>query len=358
MDCDFRLGCLIGCVFCYYRWVEGAAEYFGTGKLKDLCSPEELAEALSASPLVRKDRDPIMLCARGDASFQVGEVSAFLAAFKHRNPVFVLHRGYFGPRQLDAFAGDPRVVFATTLTPRGRELGWTRVDEFRQLEGIGFLLENGVHPRRISVEVGPINEVNAGRAAELLGRLEGLGLEFAVYRGVSVGSFRVLPSEEQLRRVGFLTTQEASAPEGHAYYRIKNVLAAGVEEKIKAAAGRMRLHRFTGTLYRDEFGVSVAYNRNNRWRRELGLFGAADPALIGGFVEQLGFPVEGVEATEEGYLVRLGGGACATEDVAMTAGAEFGTSVLFDRYRIAPTPEDLRFYVERGFVPALPGVGA
>ncbi|WP_220211298.1 hypothetical protein [Reticulibacter mediterranei] len=38
----------------------------------------------------------------------------------------------------------------------------------------------------------------------------------------------------------------------------------------------------------------------------------------------------------------------ATEDVAMTVGAEFESSILFDRYRITPTITDLQFYMQQG----------
>lgn len=139
-------------------------------------------------------------------------------------------------------------------------------------------------------------------------------------------------------------------PAGHAYYRIKNALSEEVEEKLRDAVRRMRLHRFTGTLYRDEFSMDIAYNRNNRWRKDLGQFGKADPQGIAGYVEQLGLPVESVEETPEGYLVRLDEGIFATEDIAMTVGAEFNTSVLFDRYRIAPTLDDLEIYKRNSLV--------
>lgn len=164
VDCDIVMGCTIGCQFCYYRWVAGAIEYFGTGYLKELCLPEKLAEVLEKSRLVRKDRDGIMLCARSDGSIQIDRIAAFLRAFKLRNPIFVLHRGYFGPHQLEAFGEDERVVFSTTLTPCGKDFGWTPVDESRQIEGIAYLLYSGIPPRRISVEVGPINERNVSRA--------------------------------------------------------------------------------------------------------------------------------------------------------------------------------------------------
>ncbi|KXG74858.1 hypothetical protein AN618_21500 [Fervidicola ferrireducens] len=350
IDCDIVMGCMIGCKFCYYRWVGGTDDLIGTGRTKALCLPNGLAEILEASKLVRKDKDGIMLCARSDGSVQVRKIEAFLKAYRYKNPIFILHRGYFGPRQLDAFSWDERVVFSTTLTPRGRELDWTPIDERKQLKGIEYLLKKGILPRRISVEVGPINEHNVDRAVDILKELEKLGLEFATYRGVSVGTFGLPSPEDGLKGIGFLTTQKRKAPGGHAYYKIKNVLAERLEEKIRTSVQRLRLHRFTGTLYRDEFGMDVAYNRNNRWRKELGMFKKADVDALAGYIESLGLPVKGIDETPEGYFVRLKDEYCATEDIAMTVGAEFNTCVLFDGYRPAPTMEDLKLYFERGLI--------
>lgn len=352
VDCDIVMGCTIGCKLCYYRWVEGTDDLIGTGRTKALCSPNGLAEILEASKLVRKDKDGIMLCARSDGSIQVKEIERFLKAYRYRNPIFVLHRGYLGAKQLEAFAWDERVIFSTTLTPKGRELGWTPIAEVLQLKGIEYLLQEGISPRRISVEVGPINEHNVDRAVDILKELEKLGLEFATYRGVSVGTFRLPSPEEGLKDIGFLTSQKHEAPEGHAYYKIKNVLSEQLEEKIRTSVQRLRLHRFTGTLYRDEFGMDVAYNRNNRWRKELGMFEKADVDALAGYIESLGLPVKGIDETPEGYFVRLKDEYCATEDIAMTVGAEFNTCVLFDKYRPAPTMEDLELYSGKGLIPS------
>jgi len=53
-----------------------------------------------------------------------------------------------------------------------------------------------------------------------------------------------------------------------------------------------------------------------------------------------------IRETPEGYYVELPEPDIATEDLAMTVGAEFRTSVLFNRYRIAPSLSNLRFYRE------------
>jgi len=350
VDCDIVMGCSIGCQFCYYRWVAGASEYFGTGKLYPLCSPEELAEILETSRIVRKDKDGIMMCARSDGSIQLNKVEAFLRAFRYYNLIFLLHRGYFDRRQLEAFEADKRVIFCTTLTPAGKQLGWTPIDEYKQLEGISFLVQNGVSPRRISVEVGPINENNINQAVDILQKLQDIGLEFATYRGVSVGMFEMPSPENELINKGFLTTQKPNA-EDHAYYHIKNFLTPELQAKLCGAVNKMRLHRFTGTLYRDEFGLDIAYNRKNRRRKELGPFPEADLSAIRQYVANLGYPVEKVEKTSEGYLVTLDPTSPAvTEDVAMTVGAEFNTCVVFNKYKIAPDMEDVKLYAKQKII--------
>ena len=98
--------------------------------------------------------------------------------------------------------------------------------------------------------------------------------------------------------------------------------------------------------------MDVAYNRNNRWRKELGMFEKADVDALAGYIESLGLPVKGIDETPEGYFVRLKDEYCATEDIAMTVGAEFNTCVLFDKYRPAPTMEDLELYSGKGLIPS------
>jgi len=128
---------------------------------------------------------------------------------------------------------------------------------------------------------------------------------------------------------------------------MKNWLAAEVEEAVLRTAAEcgLKVHRHTGTLYRDEFGMPVAYNRNNRSRSdELGPWEKADPQKIGEYLRWLGFHPISLRETEEGYRVDLPEGEIATEDIAMTVGAEFKTSVIYNNHRIAPALGDLRFY--------------
>ena len=137
---------------------------------------------------------------------------------------------------------------------------------------------------------------------------------------------------------------------------MKNWLAPEVEEKLLRAGEEagMRLHRFTGTLYKKEYGVPVAYNRHNRWRRELGQWRRVDPARLNAYLRWLGYHPVSIKETKDGYLVELPENEVATEDVTMTVGAEFRTSVLFNRHRIAPTLSDLRFYAENRLFWPLP----
>jgi len=128
---------------------------------------------------------------------------------------------------------------------------------------------------------------------------------------------------------------------------MKNWLAKEVEEAVLRTAAEcgLKVHRHTGTLYRDEFGMPVAYNRNNRSRSdELGPWEKANPQKISEYLRWLGFHPISIRETKEGYRVELPKGETATEDIAMTVGAEFQTSVVYNNHRIAPTLNDLRFY--------------
>lgn len=292
---------------------------------------------------------------------QVEEITRFLKAFPYKNLVFVLHRGYFGRRQLEEWGGDERLIYCTTITPKPPETGpgsWTPIRPERQLEGIQFLLKHGIPHWRISVMTGPFNTNNVDAGVSLIEKLGEMGFQFATYRGCSVGNFGVAPDEERLRREGFLDgkQEEQSSPVGHDYYRMKNWLHPSVEEKLLRAGERagMRLYRHTGLLYKEEYKVPVAYNRNNRWRRELGQWEKVDVARLDEYLRWLGYHPISIKETSEGYLVELPETEVATEDVAMTVGAEFRTSVLFNRHRIAPSLGDLRFYAENRLFWPLP----
>jgi len=362
-DGDIILGCTIGCSFCYYRWINNTYMTIGRGKqgLRRIGEPEEAVAFLEQSRLFAPTRDIVLLCARSDGSMQIPEITRFLHAFKHPNWVFVLHRAPFGRRQLEEWGPDDRVVYSTTLTPKPPETGpgsWTPIRPERQLEGIRFLLREGIPHKRISLMLGPFNTNNVDAGVELILTLGEMGFRFATYRGCSIGNFGVAPDRDWLRREGFLDGEqdETCAPGGHEYYKMKNWLAPEVEEKLLRAGEKvgMRLHRFTGTLYKEEYGVPVAYNRNNRWRRELGQWRRIEMRYLYAYLRWLGYHPRSIKETEDGYLVELPEREVATEDVAMTVGAEFRTSVLFNNYRIAPTIGDLRFYAANRLFYPLP----
>jgi nitrogen regulatory protein PII-like uncharacterized protein len=341
VDGDFIIGCTIGCQFCYYRWIEGTSDLIGTGKLKRVATPETMAEFIENSKIIRKNKDILMLSARSDASFQTKDIGRFLEIYPHQNKVFILHRGSFSKRTVDDVE-DPRVVYCTTITPGGHELGWTSIKEELQIKDIEELLKNNIPAERISIEVGSINEHTVDKALEIIQTLKSMGFQFLTYRGVSIGSFNVDPQEEKLEEIKFKTGQKENAPETHSYYKIKNYLSDELENKIRNISG-IRLHRFTGTLYREEFNIEVPYNRHNKYRKELGQFSTSvNTNKLAEYMNYLGYSVYSIELTEEGYVIETD--RYVTEDIAMTVGAEFNTSVIFKKYRIAPTMEDIEFY--------------
>lgn len=359
-DGDIVVGCTIGCSFCYYRWLNNTAHTIGHGRqgLVRACTPEEMARWLDLSRLFKPGRDILMLCSRSDGSIQQEELTQFLRVFRHDSLVFILHRAPFTQREAQAWGGDHRAVFCTTLTPLSDRFGACPVDTRKQLAGLRLLIRGGVPASRISVMVGPVNRNNIEAAAELVRELAGIGIEFLTYRGCSIGEFGVEPDREELRRLGFLdgAQDETARPPLHEYYKMKNWLDGEVEERLLEAsrACGIRAHRNTATLYRNEFGVPVAYNRNNRWRRELGRWKKADPGRLDGFLRSLGYHPASIRECEEGYMVELPDGEVATEDVAMTVGAEFETSVVFSRYRLAPSLQDLKFYARNSLFGPFP----
>lgn len=341
VDGDLVIGCKIGCKFCYYRWIEGTSDLIGTGKTKTISTPERMVEFITNSKIIRKDKDILMLSARSDASIQIKQIGQFMKILPYKNPVYILHRGYFSEKTLE-YVEDPRVVYCTTLTPMGFDMGWTPIKEELQIEGLKKLIRNGIPTNRISVEVGPMNEITVDKGIEIMKKLRDLGFEFLTFRGVSIGSFNVDPNEDKLKEIKFETNQEENAPEGHTYYKIKNYLTKEIEDKIFHTFTDIRLHRFTGSLYRDEFGIDIAYNRHNRYRRELGTFAKVDIDKLKNYIETFGYSVNNIREEIDGYHIETDN--YLTEDIAMTVGAEFNTSVIFDKYRISPTMEDIEFY--------------
>jgi len=350
-DGDLIMGCTIGCTFCYYRWINNSVDTIGNGKegLRPIATPKQAVNFLEQSRLFKASRDIVMLAARSDGSMQVNEITEFLRIFPYENPVFILHRAPFGERQLERWGDDSRAVFCTTITPDSPEFRGSPVKPPQQMRGLKMLLEAGISARRISVMLGPLNSNNVAEGVKIIGELAEMGIEFLTYRGCSVGNLGIAPENEKLRETGFLDggQDEKSGPDGHQYYKMKNWLSVEVEEAVLRAASDngLRVHRHTGTLYRDEFHMPVAYNRNNRSRSsELGQWEKVNPKKIEKYLIWLGYNPLSIRETKEGYFVELPGNEVATEDVAMTVGCEFRTSVLFNNHRIAPTLGDLKFY--------------
>jgi hypothetical protein len=355
------MGCTIGCDFCYYRWGNNTADTIGHGKkgLRQIATPQQAVQFLEQSRLFKAERDIVMLCARSDGSVQVDEITEFLRIFPHQNPVFILHRAPFGIHQLDSWGEDERAIFCTTLTPASPEFQGSPIKPPEQMAGLRKLVEVGISAKRISVMLGPINSNNVAEGAQLVEELREIGIEFLAYRGCSIGNFGVVSEDDKLRKVGFLDGKQdiTSKPKGHQSYRMKNWLAPEVEAAIIHAASEngVRVHRHTGTLYRDEFNMPIPYNRNNRSRSgELGPWQKVNPKRIDEYVRGLGYNPLSIRETEEGYLIELPETEVATEDVAMTVGCEFETSVLFNNHRIAPTLGDLQFYAKNHLFWPLP----
>lgn len=360
-DGDLIMGCTIGCDFCYYRWINNSVDTIGKGRkgLRQIATPQQAVQFLEQSRLFKAERDIVMLCARSDGSMQVDEIAEFLRVFPHQNPVFILHRAPFGTRQLNNWGNDKRAIFCTTITPVSPEFQGSPIKPPEQMAGLRRLLEAGIPAKRISVMLGPLNSNNVAGGVKLIEELAEMGIEFLTYRGCSIGNFGVTPENDRLRKVGFLDggQDEKSGPKGHDYYKMKNWLAPEVQDAILCAASEndVRVHRHTGTLYRDEFGMPVPYNRNNRSRSgELGPWQKVNPKRIGEYVRGLGYNPLSVRETEEGYLIELPENEIATEDVAMTVGCEFETSVLFNNHRIAPALSDLQFYAKNHLFWPLP----
>ncbi|MEN2982466.1 MAG: hypothetical protein ABDH20_08000 [Thermus sp.] len=356
-DGDLVLGCTIGCHFCYYRWIDTTKDTIGTGRsgLRPIASGKEAASWLARARLFNPKTDIVLLSARSDGSMQYDELDEFLSAYKEETPVFILHRAPANKRVL-AWKEDSRAILSTTLTPESEDFAGSPVRTKDQLRGLRWLLEKGFPPERVSLMLGPLNPANLEEGLALLEELASLGIRFFTYRGTSVGGFGVEPDREELKRKGFLEGAKEVAPEGHDYYKQKNWLSPELAKAVEARAEAlgMKAYRHTGRLYREVFGRRVAYNRNNRWRRDLGPWGRVGSQKVLSYLEDLGFHPEGVEETEEGYLVHLPPGETATEDIAMSAGAHLGTSVVFDRHRIAPTLEDLLFYERNSLFGPLP----
>lgn len=348
-DGDFMLGCTYGCEFCYYRWINASKDYIGTGRLKDLTTPEGMIEFMEKSKLFLPN-DIMILGARSDASMYPREIEKFLELVSHNprfknNIVLGLHRGPATNVMRDLMVKYPQFRFGTTITPRSHEIGWTKIKESQQFKGLRKLLDAGVEHDRISIQVGPLNSENIDAGIEVLRVLESMGFKHAMVRGVAFGTFGV-DREKELAKMAALGFIEQSvlnrARETHEYYVVKNFLTPEAYTKLQAAVPAMRIHRRTYTYYRDVWGVPVSYNRANKVRESHPTVHSEE--TVRKTIEKYALHPVRIERKSDHYVVELPEGETATEDIAMTVGAELETAVIFNNYRNTSNRDDVQFY--------------
>jgi len=347
-DGDLMLGCRYGCEFCYYRWISASKDYIGTEKLKRLSTPEQMVEFLKNSKLFLP-KDVLILGARGDASMYPQEVKQFLNLVKKdeqfkNNIILALHRGPASETMKKALLEYPNFRFGTTITPKAYELKWTKIKEEAQVAGLKRLLEAGIDPDRISIEIGPLNSENIDEGMNTLKELEELGFRNIMVRGVAFGTFGVDRDEELKKMVdlGFIDPPLLKSPEKHEYYVVKNFLTPDAYKRLQEMVSKMKIHRHTYTYYREVWGVPIALNRDNKVR-------ISEPAIrseieVKETVEKYGLKAESVSKRDDHYFVELPSDQVATEDIAMTIGAELESAVIFNNYRRTASLEDVKFY--------------
>lgn len=358
-DGDLYMGCAVGCKFCYYRMIKSTAPFIGTGKLVKLASPEEFVDMIEGSKLLSL-HPLVILGARGDASMYPAGVRRVLEIAEERGlrKVFLaLRRPPFDREVADQLLSYPRMLrYGTTLTPKARETG-TPVTEESQLEGLAKVVDAGVRPEQISVEVGPITPSNIDKVPFILRGLADMGFKAAIYRGVSAGSYD-LPRREvldRLHRMGFLPDDlyRRALKSKDYFYGVKNELLPWMEDAIKGVfeeAG-LKAYRHTGLFYALEWGIPVALSRRNRVRTDV--YGAVQnrgsPKEVEKLLLDLGYTVTGVEQLASG-VYRVFTREVVTEDVAMTVGAVTGTAVIASRYVRSPTLRELEFYIDNRII--------
>jgi hypothetical protein len=347
-DGDFMLGCYYGCEFCYYRWISASKDYIGTGKLKRLATPEQMVEFLKKSKLFLP-KDILILGARGDASMYSKEILEFLELIKKdeyfkRNIVLALHRPPTTELMEQALLKYPNFRFGTTITPKAYQLKWTKIKEKAQMAGLEKLLKAGIDPDRISIEVGPLNSENIEEGMRTLKELESLGFKNVMVRGVAFGTFGV-DREKELKKMvelGFIDPSILESPEKHEYYVVKNFLTPDAYRKLQEIVPKMKIHRHTYTYYREVWGVPIALNRDNKVR-------ISEPTkysegYVKNIIEKYGLTPKIVVKKDDHYYVELPDNQVATEDIAMTIGAELESAVIFNNYRRTASLEDVKFY--------------
>jgi len=369
-SCDLVLGCRIGCDFCYYQFGPTAPHFRrGSAILKPLATPEQFAEALIRSKLIRPG-DGVIVSARSDLSMPEHK-AAFRELLRiypqQEKPVtfLVLQRGAYSARDWEEF-GPHQVFFGTTITPCAAERGFNTVRDEAQLDGLRALRAAGCPAERISIELGPILPDTVAQAVAIARCLADEGIAaYLTYRGASVGQYGDYSAAiADLKARGFFeelvpyTYDDGKGnTKPHEYYLLKNHLPAAVEAAFLAGASGsgLRLYRHTGHMYAREWGLKVAASRNNRVREEM--LGYARAWTLDEFTEALrthfglDCPVEAVEPGERSRVFRLD--RRGTEDVAHAIGAQTQTAVLFSDYSNLPTMDDLTWYRDEGWLHGL-----
>jgi hypothetical protein len=264
--------------------------------------------------------------------------------FDH-NLVLALHRTPASKYILEAFEY-PHFRFGTTITPRAYALGWTKVKEDLQLQGLKRLIDAGIPTSKISVEVGPLCSLNLNKGIETLKRLEELGFKDCMVRGVAFGTFGVDRAAElkKMLEMGFITEEILrQSQEAHEYYVVKNFLTPRAYEWIQEQTPDLRIHRYTFTFYRNVWNVPIANNRGNQVRVSAPVQHSENQ--VAKTVQKYGLEVESVERRKDHYFIKLRARTqAATEDIAMTVGAELQTAVIFSDFHRTATIKDVKFY--------------
>lgn len=154
--------------------------------------------------------------------------------------------------------------------------------------------------------------MNIEEGVRILKVLREIGFENLVVRGAAFGSFGVDRQLEKMMRMGFITPEMLEERRKHEYYVVKNFLTPRAYEWIEEQVGRV--HRYTYTLYSEVWGVPIAGNRGNEVRisRPTGHSEEDVRRVVEQYLD--------VERREDHYFVESG--RPATEDIAMTVGAE------------------------------------
>lgn len=348
-DGGLMLGCKYGCQFCYYRWINISQDYIGTGRLKTIATPHQMIKFLKNSKLFLP-QDVLILGANGDISMYPHATLEFLELMKQDkhfkdNLVLGLHRAPATNHILQAMKNHSQNFrFGTTITPQSYELGWTKIKDEDQLEGIKKIIGSGADPDHISVEVGPLNSENIEKGIKILHQLNQIGVKNLMVRGIAFGSFGVDRDREfiKMKELGFIDPVEFNPNEQHDYYVVKNFLTPKAYQWLQEQTPNLIIHRHTYTFYRDIWKVPIAGNRSNKVR-------FSRPAIhpieyVETIIKKYNLHPVKIIKNSDHYLIELPIDQTATEDLAMTIGAQLESAVLFNNYRRTTSLDDVKFY--------------